>query len=66
MGSEGNGCIGCIIAFIVIVVLWKIGVPLLKAYFEALQGPYGGAWSIPLIFLILFVYGYFKDRNNNN
>ena len=65
----GCGCIivGLICAFILSGIRKCVSATpdIMKAYGEALDGPYGGLWGLPLLILIIFAIAYFQDRNSN-
>ena len=68
MKNDNSGC-GCIIVGIVCVIILS-GIrkcisatpDIMKAYGEALSGPYGGLWGFPLLILIIFAIAYFQGR----
>lgn len=60
------GC-GCIFAglIFVIMVLCAVLPNMLGAYIENINGPYGGLWALPLIFAVVILILYIKDKNDN-
>ncbi|MBQ6768417.1 MAG: hypothetical protein IJP46_07120 [Prevotella sp.] len=71
MRNDNGGC-GCIIiGLIVVLVLSGIRKcasytpDILKAYGEALNGPYGFLWSFPLLIIVVIVIAYFANKKGN-
>lgn len=71
MRNDNSGCDCIIIGIVVVLILSGIrkcvsATPdMLKAYGEALSGPYGGLWGFPLLIIIVFVVVYFANKKGN-
>lgn len=71
MKNDNSGC-GCIIVGIVCALILS-GIrkcasatpDILKAYGEALSGPYGALWGFPLLIIIILVVAYFAGKKGN-
>ena len=64
--NSGGGCF-VYIAIIALIVLLRacvsVAPEVLNEYGKALNGPYGGLWGLPILFLIIIAAMYFFNRH---
>lgn len=60
--NDGNGCLALLVIIFVVGLLCTIIPPMCSAYGEAVSGPNGGAWLIPVFLLIIAAICYFKEH----